>query len=510
MTDTVMLYAQNSCTQNNIVATNYQLRNSSGQPFSVTDDYELGDPVIGELWVTLSNNTGGGYNLRMFYDRYSNGTLVAASQQDCLFPGTSIQANTWVKVRAITWNWGDVIEIKNIFIDWTTGTPKSGTTCNFNLSQDPQKTSQCYSNQTGFTAAVPLFPKFDFASNGICNTNIQFTSQTIGGTPPYSYSYSWDFNNDNIADSNLANPTYNFPSTGTYPINLTVFDGTSTTKITKDIFIDPNFGITVDIWPTKKNDDSGIIYVQNVTGGTPPYSFFWTGPNGFTSTDKDIFNLTDGLYHLTVTDANGCQQTEQYTMDIATVLNLDWNSVEITAKSDRIKVTWEMSSEIIGTEYNVQRSAGGNLNFKSIATFKSQNTSFTSVKYEFEDKNYPRLKEHLYYRIEKKTSGRSDFSPIKMIQLENQIPGNSWLVFPNPSSNGNFNIYLKNPNSSKEELVTIDVFDAGNFFKKERLPIKSGDTIKLQELIGTLPKGIFFLKIQSGTSVEVFKLINGY
>lgn len=108
---------------------------------------------------------------------------------------------------------------------------------------------------------------------------------------------------------------------------MTVFDGTSATIITKDIFIDPNFGITVDIYPTKNNAESGIIYVQNVTGGTAPYSYLWTGPNGFTSTDKDIFNLKDGLYQLTVTDANGCSQTEEYLMEIASVLSLEWKSL---------------------------------------------------------------------------------------------------------------------------------------------------------------------------------------
>lgn len=287
ITNSYMLYAQNSCTQNNIVATNYQLRNSSGQPFSVTDEYDLGDPVMGELWVTLTNNTGGGYNMRMFYDLYRNGKIAGANQQDCLFSGTTIVPNTWVRVRPISWNWGDVIEIKNIFIDWTTGTVKPATTCNFNLSEDPKKTSQCYSNPTGFTAAVPLFPKFDFVNNGICNTTIQFNSETIGGSPPYNYTYQWNF--AGLGTATGPTPIFNFPGTGVYTINMTVNDGVSTTTIAKDIFIDPNFGIIVDIFPTKKDDSSGMIYT-NVSGGTEPYKYSWTGPDGYTSDSKDIFN----------------------------------------------------------------------------------------------------------------------------------------------------------------------------------------------------------------------------
>jgi PKD repeat protein len=508
MTDADMLYAQNSCTQNNIVATNYQLRNEFGESFSVTDGYELGDPVSGELWVILGGNSTSGYNLRMFYDFYSNGSLVSANQQDCLFSGTTILHSVWIKARDITWSWGDVIEVKNIFIDWTTGTAKPSTTCNFDLSKDPQKTSQCYRNLTGFTAAVPLFPKFDFTSNGICNTNIQFTNQTIGGTPPYSYSYSWDFDNDNISDSNLANPTYNFPSTGIYPINLTVFDGTSTTTITKNISIDPNFGILVDIFPTKNKEESGIIYVRNVTGGTAPYSYSWTGPNGFTSTDKDIFNLIDGLYQLTVTDANGCSQTEQYVMEIATVLSLEWKSFELILNEDKIKVIWEMNSDDIGAEYVIQRGDGNISTFQSIATIRCQNSSLNVVKYEFEDPKYSRFEEKIYYRIQRKHGGNIDYSPVKMIKQENQPPLDTWMVFPNPSSDGVFNLKLENSNPSNEQTVMLDVYNTGNLFKKASLSVNSGQTVKLDELFGTLPTGIIFLKIQTSEHTEIFKLIN--
>jgi gliding motility-associated-like protein len=43
-----------------------------------------------------------------------------------------------------------------------------------------------------------------------------------------------------------------------------------------------------------------------ISGGTPPYIYSWTGPDGFTSADLDINGLAVGQYVLTVTDANGC------------------------------------------------------------------------------------------------------------------------------------------------------------------------------------------------------------
>ena len=45
---------------------------------------------------------------------------------------------------------------------------------------------------------------------------------------------------------------------------------------------------------------------MTVSGGTPPYSYSWTGPNGFTSNVEDPSNLESGDYTVTITDANGC------------------------------------------------------------------------------------------------------------------------------------------------------------------------------------------------------------
>lgn len=43
--------------------------------------------------------------------------------------------------------------------------------------------------------------------------------------------------------------------------------------------------------------------ILNITGGTSPYSFAWTGPDGFSSTEKDLASLEAGEYCVTVSDA---------------------------------------------------------------------------------------------------------------------------------------------------------------------------------------------------------------
>jgi gliding motility-associated-like protein len=51
--------------------------------------------------------------------------------------------------------------------------------------------------------------------------------------------------------------------------------------------------------------DDGSIGIST-SGGTPGYSYSWTGPNGFTSEDQNLSSLAPGTYNLTVTDSNTC------------------------------------------------------------------------------------------------------------------------------------------------------------------------------------------------------------
>ena len=44
----------------------------------------------------------------------------------------------------------------------------------------------------------------------------------------------------------------------------------------------------------------------NPTGGLAPFTFDWTGPNGFTSNQNTITNLSAGDYSLTLTDFENC------------------------------------------------------------------------------------------------------------------------------------------------------------------------------------------------------------
>lgn len=72
-----------------------------------------------------------------------------------------------------------------------------------------------------------------------------------------------------------------------------------------------------------------------VTGGTPGYSYAWTGPNGFAATTQDIASLAPGNYTVIITDSTGvCTVTQTYTITEPVPLALssmvsDFNGFEI-------------------------------------------------------------------------------------------------------------------------------------------------------------------------------------
>ncbi|MBK8671078.1 MAG: T9SS type A sorting domain-containing protein [Saprospiraceae bacterium] len=67
-------------------------------------------------------------------------------------------------------------------------------------------------------------------------------------------------------------------------------------------------------------------------GGLSPYSYFWAGPNEFTSTSPTLSNLEGGIYHVTITDLNNNSLTQSITISepaeltVTAIINNDTNN----------------------------------------------------------------------------------------------------------------------------------------------------------------------------------------
>src|SRR5690606_16967421 len=67
--------------------------------------------------------------------------------------------------------------------------------------------------------------------------------------------------------------------------------------------------------------DDGSVALTPVNG-TSPYTYSWTGPGGFTSTDSFIENLSPGQYEVNVEDASGCMLNVVYDVEQPTEISI--------------------------------------------------------------------------------------------------------------------------------------------------------------------------------------------
>lgn len=137
-------------------------------------------------------------------------------------------------------------------------------------------------------------------------------AMTGGGTPGYTYQWS---NGDTTTASD---------SLWAGPHTVTITDAVGCTWDTTLVVTDPpvlgTFPNLVD--PSCFGLCNGII-IPNPSGGTPGYSYSWsTG-----SSASLLTGLCDGSYDVTVTDANGCEYVEAYTLTEPPPLMITMTSV---------------------------------------------------------------------------------------------------------------------------------------------------------------------------------------
>lgn len=150
---------------------------------------------------------------------------------------------------------------------------------------------------------VTQYGNFQTSCNGICDGEI--TSVIVGGTAPFTYHWS----------NGATTPDLSNICAGSY--TLTVTDASAqTSSATTVITSPPAFTFTyITTNPTDYITSNGAIAVV-VNGGTPPYTYQWTGP--VTGNTAALNNVPAGTYTIHVTDANGCdvQDSEQLIPDI--------------------------------------------------------------------------------------------------------------------------------------------------------------------------------------------------
>jgi len=172
----------------------------------------------------------------------------------------------------------------------------------------------CQATQT-IEVAEPEVLGGSVTSNSIsCNgeTDGSISVEATGGTFPFTYAL-------NAAPTiNDTNPLFSGLAAGSYTVNIVDANGCSFEASAASVIVEPAALAINGLTANPIDVDPGGSSAYNVTGGTTPYTYAWSGPGGFTSNEQDLTGLTDatdaGAYTLTVTDANGCEVSQSITV----------------------------------------------------------------------------------------------------------------------------------------------------------------------------------------------------
>lgn len=149
--------------------------------------------------------------------------------------------------------------------------------------------------------------------SGISSVPSYIDISVTGGQSPYTYLWSNGATTQDI--SNIPGGSY----------TVTVTDNTGCEEVgVFEICINPPQYLSYyfpigtppgGLSPCKDGVSKGRIYGPTMVGGTPPYSYSWSGPNGFVAFTQDILMLdVEGEYCLTITDA--CYVEFEYCRDL--------------------------------------------------------------------------------------------------------------------------------------------------------------------------------------------------
>ncbi|MBI5541426.1 MAG: gliding motility-associated C-terminal domain-containing protein, partial [Bacteroidia bacterium] len=145
---------------------------------------------------------------------------------------------------------------------------------------------------------------------------------TLTGGPNGMTSYSWS--GPLAYSNNTQSPTVSASATagmaGIYTITVTNGNGCTSTATTNVVTNMLSLSET-HINTTCYSLCDGSIDVE-VSGGTAPYTYNWTGPLGYSSTNLDISALCAGVYNLTVSDISLCSATISVTITEPTDITL--------------------------------------------------------------------------------------------------------------------------------------------------------------------------------------------
>lgn len=176
----------------------------------------------------------------------------------------------------------------------------------------------------------PLDAQITSQTDVLCFGDGSGTATVTASGGSGSYTYQWD----DSAGQQTATATG--LAVGTYSVTVTDNNGCATPVVVSVTIDGPTEELSLDLTPSLFDggfnvacaDDSTATIDLTITGGSAPYDILWDLPGLDSSTDEDLTDLAPGNYSVTVTDANGCEATEEITLTAPSPISIEASSTE--------------------------------------------------------------------------------------------------------------------------------------------------------------------------------------
>jgi hypothetical protein len=157
--------------------------------------------------------------------------------------------------------------------------------------------------------------KTDASCNG--GANGMATVTPTGGTPPYTYSWT---------PSGGTAATATGLAAGTYTVTIT---DANNCQATRSFTINEPTALTATTSQNNTSCNGGANGTASVTvsGGTPGYTYSWSPSGGTAATAS---GLAAGTYTVTITDANNCQITRNFTITEPAILSATTSQINVS------------------------------------------------------------------------------------------------------------------------------------------------------------------------------------
>ncbi|TAH29960.1 MAG: T9SS C-terminal target domain-containing protein [Cytophagales bacterium] len=232
--------------------------------------------------------------------------------------------------------------------------------------------------------------------------------------------------------------------------------------------------------------------LNGLSNGTDGTLTAWRLPNS--SQNAWAYHPTISVTHNTLSRTVEATSVNAFSHWAMTPPNIPLGSCIIDFQAQKTelttaKLTWKVILQDLPQKFEVQKSFDG-INFINIATIDAN----VSPNYTLDDYQ---LLQSSYYRLKiLKTSGEIELSPIRYLRIEN-----GFIIYPNPVSNF---IKIEGKNIG---ICTMKLFEISG----KNLLDNRGTLLQMNEVLNqylpNLPKGMYFLQINTDQQRFVHKLI---